>query len=95
MGPRAKHRRRRLGGTPDDSAAPRGTVTTLDVSPDAAPGPLTRDRRQRQDSPKRAAVTHRSPSPDDPEMPCCGLPLPELPPQDRVTTDPALVTCRG
>jgi hypothetical protein len=41
------------------------------------------------------AVTHRSPSGDDAEMPCCGRTLAQVPAKDRVTTDPALVTCRG
>jgi hypothetical protein len=40
-------------------------------------------------------VTHRSPLADSPELPCCGRTLMEIQPQDRVTTDPTLVTCRG
>jgi len=40
-------------------------------------------------------VTHRSPSPDDMLLPCCGRPLSEVPSRDQVTTDPAQVTCQG
>jgi hypothetical protein len=38
-------------------------------------------------------VTHRSPSPDDNLLPCCGRPLSEVHGKDRITTDPSQVTC--
>jgi hypothetical protein len=47
------------------------------------------------ESRRRSSVTHRSPSPDTLEMPCCGLTMPEVSRRDQVTTDPAQVTCRG
>jgi hypothetical protein len=40
-------------------------------------------------------VTHRSPSPDDLLLPCCGRALSEVAARDQVTTDPAQVTCDG
>jgi hypothetical protein len=40
-------------------------------------------------------VTHRSPSPDDMLLPCCGRALSEIDARDQVTTDPAQVTCNG
>jgi hypothetical protein len=40
-------------------------------------------------------VTHRSPSPDDMLLPCCGRALSEVDARDQVTTDPAQVTCNG
>ncbi|HTS95617.1 MAG TPA: hypothetical protein VMI33_03275 [Streptosporangiaceae bacterium] len=40
-------------------------------------------------------VTHRSPSGEDMELPCCGRPLSGVQARDRITTDPAQVTCRG
>jgi hypothetical protein len=47
------------------------------------------------ESRRRSSVTHRSPSPDTLEMPCCGQTLSEVSRRDQVTTDPAQVTCRG
>jgi hypothetical protein len=40
-------------------------------------------------------VTHRSPLGDDIELPCCGRAVSEVRAPDRITTDPAEVTCRG
>jgi hypothetical protein len=40
-------------------------------------------------------VTHRSPSPDDMLLPCCGRALSEVDARDQVTTGPAQVTCNG
>jgi hypothetical protein len=40
-------------------------------------------------------VTHRSPSPDDMLLPCCGRALSEVDARDQVTTDPGQVTCNG
>jgi hypothetical protein len=68
---------------------------TPGVSPGAAPESLIRGHRHRHDSAKLSGVTHRSPSPDSPEMPCCGRTLLAIHSLDRVTTDPALVTCHG
>ncbi len=42
-----------------------------------------------------SVVTHRSPSGEDMELPCCGRPLSEVVGAHRITTDPAQVTCRG
>jgi hypothetical protein len=94
MGSHARHRRRFPEGTRDDRAAV-GDVMTPGVSPGAAPEPLIQRRRHRHDSAKQPAVTHRSPSPDSPEVPCCGWTLLEIQPRDQVTTDPALVTYHG
>jgi hypothetical protein len=47
------------------------------------------------DASRRAGVTHRSPAPDSPELPCCGRTVLDMPARDQVTTDPALVTCDG
>ena len=38
-------------------------------------------------------VTHRSPVGDDMELPCCGRALSEVGARDKITTDPAQVTC--
>jgi len=56
---------------------------------------VTRAGAQAPGGSARDGVTHRSPSPDSPEMPCCGRTPAEIPAKDRVTTDPAQVTCRG
>jgi hypothetical protein len=40
-------------------------------------------------------VTHRSPLGDDIELPCCGRAVSEVRAPDRITTDPAEVTCHG
>jgi hypothetical protein len=61
---------------------------------DADPALLARGASSHRKAPA-AGVTHRSPSPDDMVLPCCGLPLPAVTDRDRLTTDPALVTCRG
>jgi len=58
-------------------------------------GTTHQGHRHRPDEATRSAVTHRSPLADSPELPCCGRTLAEIQPQDRVTTDPTLVTCCG
>ncbi len=56
--------------------------------------PLTRRDGRHRKGP-RPGVTHRSPAPDDVLLPCCGRPMSDVRAQDRITTDPAQVTCRG
>lgn len=55
-----------------------------------APLATGRDEHPRKTS---SQVTHRSPSPDDSLLPCCGRPLSQVQGKDRITTDPAQVTC--
>jgi len=43
----------------------------------------------------RDEVTHRCPIGDDGWTPCCDRTPFELPRTDRITEDPALVTCQG
>jgi hypothetical protein len=49
------------------------------------------DRQQLREA--RAEVTHRCPLVDGGLMPCCGLTPFEVPCTDRITENPALVTC--
>jgi len=67
---------------------------TMTIGADGPGGeqPLGRGRSaQRSDD----GVTHRSPSGEDMQLPCCGRALSEVRGQDRLTTDPAQVTCGG
>jgi hypothetical protein len=68
---------------------------TSDLLPRAAPEPVADVRGEGRRNARQSGVTHRSPSSDNPEMPCCGRMLSEVSAQDRVTTNPALVTCGG
>jgi hypothetical protein len=61
----------------------------------AEPEQLGGDQGEGRRGGRQSGVTHRSPSPDGPDMPCCGRMLSEVSTQDRVTTNPALVTCGG
>ena len=95
MGPRIPHRRRlvrkkddELGvSSPDDAQTPR-TGQGLAQESSARGQESSRSRK----SPS-GGVTHRSPSPDDMLLPCCGRALSEVDVRDQVTTDPAQVTC--
>jgi hypothetical protein len=78
---------------PGNSA--RDEVTTVGTDPRAEPESSARDRDDRQRKAQKSGVTHRSPSPDDLLLPCCGRPVSEVAARDRVTTDPAEVTCGG
>jgi hypothetical protein len=88
MGPRILHRRKPERKTSDERRIASHRRTT-----DATEDSLVEDRDDRQRRAAQAAVTHRSPSPDDNLLPCCGLPLSEVHGNDRITTDPAQVTC--
>jgi hypothetical protein len=68
-------------------------VMTSDDLPDPAPEQVVDVPGEGRRSTRQSGVTHRSPSPDSSELPCCGRMLPEVSAQDRVTTNPALVTC--
>ena len=76
--------------------SPPGDAQTLSTDQGAAPESLARGQEggRHRKSPS-AGVTHRSPSPDDMLLPCCGRALSEVAAQDQVTTDPAQVTCGG
>jgi hypothetical protein len=66
-----------------------------DVFPGGALERVADVRGEGRRNARQTGVTHRSPSSDNPEMPCCGRMLSEVSAQDRVTTNPALVTCGG
>jgi len=68
---------------------------TADVFPRAASERVAAVRGEGRRNARQSGVTHRSPSSDNPELPCCGRMLSEVSAQDRVTTNPALVTCGG
>jgi hypothetical protein len=86
MGPRILRRRKPERKTSDERRIPSHRKTKT-----RAEAPLAGGRDEPQ--PKATQVTHRSPSPDDNLLPCCGRPLSEVQGKDRVTTDPAQVTC--
>ena len=46
-------------------------------------------------SPDTASIVHRCPPAGETRMPCCGRTPFEVPRGDRMTGDPALVTCTG
>jgi hypothetical protein len=97
MGPRIPHRRKlvrkkgdELGMSPPDDAPAPSADHGLAQESSARGQEGARSRK----SPS-GAVTHRSPSPDDMLLPCCGRALSEVDARDQVTTDPAQVTCNG
>jgi hypothetical protein len=97
MGPRIPRRRRFIRKKDDElGVSPPGDAQTLSTDQDLAQESSARGQesgRSRKSPP--GAVTHRSPSPDDMLLPCCGRALSEVDPRDQVTTDPAQVTCNG
>jgi hypothetical protein len=70
-------------------------MTASGVLPSAEPEDVTGQHDDERRGSRQSGVTHRSPSGDSPEMPCCGRMLSEVPARDRVTTNPTLVTCHG
>jgi hypothetical protein len=97
MGPRIPRRHRLVRkkddepgvSPPDDAQTLSGDQGLAEES--SAPG---QERGRSRKSPS-GGVTHRSPSPDDMLLPCCGRALSEVDARDQVTTDPAQVTCNG
>lgn len=67
----------------------------LNTAQDGAHDSLPGRRKGRHRGGSASGVTHRSPSPDDLLLACCGRPLSEIAGRDQVTTDPAQVTCGG
>jgi hypothetical protein len=93
MGPRIPRRRKPVRKDHDEQVgSPLGDVKTLKPVQDGAHDSLLVGRKTRL---RGGPVTHRSPSPDDMLLPCCGRPLSEVAGRDQVTTDPAQVTCQG
>jgi hypothetical protein len=86
-------RRRKLVRKKDDGLG----VPPPDDAQSPGPGQLAPESRgpDAGRKPPSGGVTHRSPSPDDMLLPCCGRALSEVPGRDQVTTDPAQVTCHG
>src|SRR5258708_39653181 len=82
-------------GAGDEGAVACGDVAASGEPRGTTHEPLSQGHRRRPDGATRSAVTHRSPPADSPELRCCGRTLPEIQPEDRLTTDPTLVTCRG
>ena len=78
---------------PEKRARPEAPAPGQDPGADLESSARERDDRQRKA--QKSGVTHRSPSPDDMLLPCCGRPVSEIASRDRVTTDPAEVTCDG
>jgi hypothetical protein len=95
MGAHAR-RTRRLAAEARDihSDTSRGVIASGDFRR-AASEQVAGDRGEGRRNARQSGVTHRSPSPDSSEMPCCGRMLSEVPAQDQVTTNLALVTCGG
>jgi|HubBroStandDraft_4_1064222.scaffolds.fasta_scaffold05460_5 hypothetical protein len=87
MGPRILRKRKPDRKTGDEPRilSHRGSTTEAEV-----PTAGGRDQRQQKGT---SQVTHRSPSPDDNLLPCCGRPLSQVQGKDRITTDPTQVTC--
>jgi len=87
MGPRILRRRKPERKTGDERRirSHSGTITGTNE-----PSGGGRDEHHGKAS---SQVTHRSPSPDDNLLPCCGRPLSEVQGKDRITTDPSQVTC--
>jgi hypothetical protein len=81
MAPRILHRRKPDRKTSNERHIPSHRRTEAKATASLAEG---RDDR---------LVTHRSPSPDDNLLPCCRRPLSDVQGTDRITTDPAQVTC--
>jgi hypothetical protein len=97
MGPRIPYKRKLARKNTDEvrfSSRSEATVTGEKTDAEAQPSGrgLPRDSRERG---RPAAVTHRSPTPYDGVLPCCGRTLTEISGQDQVTTDPQQVTCGG
>ena len=87
MGPRILRRRKPERKTSNERRIPSHRKTTT------GPGAPLADGRDVPQPKASSQVTHRCPSPDDNLLPCCGRPLSEVQGKDRVTTDPAQVTC--
>jgi hypothetical protein len=97
MGPRIPRRRKLVRKNDDElGASGPGDVETPSADLELAPEPSARGEEggRSRKAPSRG-VTHRSPSPDDMLLPCCGRALAEVGSRDQVTTDPAQVTCNG
>jgi hypothetical protein len=94
MASRIPRRRKLVRENDTEHGIPAGAANTLSSGQAAGAGPFGRSASSHRKAPQ-AGVTHRSPSPDDMLLPCCGLPLSAVTGRDRLTTDPAQVTCRG
>ena len=96
MGPRIPLRRKpgRKSGDEPPIPAPSDTTTAGAERTDTGT-PVTPRRESRHRKGPQPGVTHRSPSPDDMLLPCCGRATSDVRAQDRITTDPAEVTCPG
>jgi hypothetical protein len=75
--------------SPDDTQA---LTKGQGLAPESSPRGQESGRGRKSPS---GGVTHRSPSPDDMLLPCCGRALSEIDARDQITTDPAQVTCKG
>jgi hypothetical protein len=97
MGPRIPHRRRLVRKKDDElGVSSHGDAQTLSADQGLAQKSSARGQESsRGRKLPSAPVTHRSPSPDDMLLPCCGRALSDVDARDRVTTDPAQVTCTG
>jgi hypothetical protein len=95
MGAHARRSRRPAAGVRYSDSDPSPGVMTSDIFAGAAPEQIAEVRGEGRRNARQSGVTHRSPSSDNPEMPCCGRMLSAVSAQDRVTTNPALVTCGG
>ena len=96
MGPRIPRRRKPVRKDYDEQGvSPPGDVKTLKPVQDGAHDSLLSGRKARHRGGLASGVTHRSPSPDDMLLPCCGRPQSDVAGRDQVTTDPAQVTCQG
>lgn len=87
MGPRILRKRKPDRKTGDEPRILSHGGATTEAQVPSADGRPERPRKG------TSQVTHRSPSPDDNLLPCCGRPLSEVQGKDRITTDPAQVTC--
>ena len=97
MGPRIPHRRKLIRKKDNElGVSSPGDGQTLSTDQGLTPESSARGQESsRSRKPPSGGVTHRSPSPDDMLLPCCGRALSEVDARDQVTTDPALVTCNG
>jgi hypothetical protein len=96
MGPRIPRRRKLVRKDHDELGLyPTDSATVLSSAQGTVAEPALGRHAARHRKTPSAGVTHRSPSPDDMLLPCCGRPLSAVPGRDRVTTDPEQVTCRG
>lgn len=87
MGPRILRKR-----NPERKTSDERRILSHKGKTDGTETPLAGGRGEHERK-ASSQVTHRSPSPDDNLLPCCGRPLSDVPGKDRITTDQAQVTC--